>query len=147
MFSFRLNSFSSWRSRCWFLLPFSFSPSLIHFFSNAYLKMLNIHIIILRILGALGKNKEFNYVRYMFSLLAWLSPFSLYTFPHRSTWLRNDLVSVLKSVCVCSNLHVCLTHTLYKKAFCCVSSDQTLGGKCLCHPTAASPKAPGFTTC
>ena len=33
----------------------------------------------LRRLGALSKNKEFNYVRYMFSLLAWLSAFSLFT--------------------------------------------------------------------
>lgn len=30
----------------------------------------------LRRLDALSKNKEFKYVRYTFSLLAWLSPFS-----------------------------------------------------------------------
>lgn len=60
-------------------VPLFFLPSLIHFFSNACLKMLNIHIIMLRRLGALSKKKEFNYVRYMFSLLAWLSAFSLFT--------------------------------------------------------------------
>lgn len=49
------------------LSSFSFWQSLTHLFSNACLKNINIHIIMLRALGALSKNKELDYARYMFS--------------------------------------------------------------------------------
>ena len=139
MFSFRLNIFSSRRSRCWFLPPFSLSPSLTHLFSNVCLKILNIHIIMLRRLDALSKNKEFKYVRYMFSLLAWLSPFSLHFSPH--FYLIKKWFSFCYQICVHAQICMCVWHTQSKKTFCRVPSDQTPGGKCLYHPSAASPEA------
>ena len=46
-------------------------------------------------------------------LACWLGcHHSLYTFPHISTWLRNDLVSVIKFVCMLKFACVFDTHNL-----------------------------------